>query len=136
MKRLSFALGSTIALAIAASLVEMAVPAQASKGIAWQDSLIQSKDKTTQIWLRYVQIGAELGTPYYCKGLSSLPDDLDIMAESNKQFEKEFGFRADQLVTPKLNPGLPTLIGMIYIFESMKRTCPEVDRFQWLNQTK
>ena len=63
MKRLSFALGSTIALTIAASLVEMAVPAQASKGIAWQDSLIQSKDKKTQIWLRYVQIGAELGTP-------------------------------------------------------------------------
>ena len=69
------------------------------------------------------------------QGGSSLPDHFDVIAATNKQFEKEFGFRADQIVKTRLKTGLPTLIGMVYIYESIKRICPEVDRFHWLNQT-
>lgn len=93
--------------------MDVTASAEGSKGNTWQDSRIHSNDKNTKIWLRHFQIGVELGTPYYCKERSSLPDHFDVIAETNKQFEKEFGFSADQIVAPRPKPDLPTLMGMV-----------------------
>ena len=87
------------------------------------------------MWLRKIQIGVELGTPYFCKGLTKVPDSYDIEGESDRQFEKEFGISIDQVTLPSgFNEGIPKILGMILIFESMERNCPEVDRIQWFNK--
>jgi hypothetical protein len=74
---------------------------QPSKADAWKDTLVQSKDKNMQMWLRKIQIGVELGTPYFCKGLTKVPDSYDIEGESDRQFEKEVGITLTRLRSPR-----------------------------------
>ena len=133
MKRLSIVLRSTVAITIAAFCFDVFLSPQSSKADDWKDSIVEFNDKRYQPWLRQYQIGIELGTPYYCKGISSLPDDFDVMAEADKQFENEFGSSPDNFPTPKLEASTASLIGAMLIFESMKRNCPEVDRIFWIN---
>ena len=133
MKRLSIVLRSTVAITIAACCFDVFLSPQSSKADDWKDSIVEFNDKRYQPWLRQYQIGIELGTPYYCKGISSLPDDFDVMAEADKQFENEFGSSPDNFPTPKLEASTASLIGAMLIFESMKRNCPEVDRIFWIN---
>ena len=133
MKRLSIVLRSTVAITIAACCCDVFLSPQSSKADDWKDSIVEFNDKRYQPWLRQYQIGIELGTPYYCKGISSLPDDFDVMAEADKQFENEFGSSPDNFPTPKLEASTASLIGAMLIFESMKRNCPEVDRIFWIN---
>ena len=133
MKLLSKALCPTVAIAVAACCFDVFFSPQSSKADDWKNSIVEFNDKKFQPWLRQYQIGIELGTPYYCKGMGSLPDDFDVMVEADKQFEKEFGSSPDNFPTPKLNGSTASLIGAMLIFESMKRNCPEVDRILWIN---
>ena len=134
MKRLPIVLRSAVAVAIAACCLDIAFFPRSSMANAWKDSLVEINDKDFEPWLRHYQIAVELGTPYYCKGLGSLPDSFDVMDEANKQFEKEFGFDYDDIPIPDLKKGTVHTIGMILIFESMKKTCPEIERTLWLDQ--
>tara|TARA_B100000482_G_scaffold134981_1_gene98617 strand:- start:604 stop:1017 length:414 start_codon:yes stop_codon:yes gene_type:complete len=133
MKPLSKILRSTVAIAVAACCLDIVLSPQYSKAGEWKNSIVEFNDKRFQPWLRQYQIGIELGTPYYCKGMGSLPDDFDVMVEADKQFEKEFGSSPDNFPTPKLKGSTTSLIGAMLIFESMKRNCPEVDRIFWIN---
>ena len=135
MKGLSSVLSLTVAIAVPSCCFAVALSPQPLKADVWKDSLVQSKDKNMQMWLRKIQIGVELGTPYFCKGLTKVPDSYGIEAESDTQFEKELGMSIDQVPLPSgFNKGIPRILGMIYIFESMERNCPEVDRIQWFNK--
>ena len=134
MKPLSKVLHSTVAIAVAACCLDIVLSPQYSMASEWKNSVIEFNDKRFQPWLRQYQIGIELGTPYYCKGMGSLPDDFDVMAEADKQFEKEFGSSPDNFPTSKLKGSTTSLIGAMLIFESMKRSCPKLDHISLTNE--
>ena len=132
----SRALRSTVAIAVAVCCFDAVLSPQSSKADDWQDSLIPLKgqDPLMQMWLRYIQIGMELGTPYFCKGMPSAPESFDVIAKTGAQFKKEFGVSFDDIQIPEMSKNTAQIIAPIYALESMKRNCPEVDRIQWMGQ--
>ena len=101
MKRLPIVLRSAVAVAIAACCLDVTFFTRSSMANAWKDSLVEINDKDFQPWLRHYQIAVELGTPYFCKGLTKVPDSYDIEGESDRQFEKEVGITLTRLRSPQ-----------------------------------